>query len=124
MELLTKLAWTLLALIHVPPAAVVAAPRLVARLYGSESAGDLGVLLVHRGVLFVAMVAACCFAAFDPPARRASSVIVAISVVGFLALYLQSGLRAGPLRTIALVDAVALGPLAWVVFDAWQSDAP
>lgn len=120
MEMATKLAWGLLALAHLSPAAVVFAPSLVERLYGVSPAGDLGVLIAHRGVLFFAIVAACVLAAFDPQARRALGVVVGISVVGFLLLYLQDGAPSGPLRKIAVVDTAALLPLAFVIISAWR----
>ena len=84
--------------------------------------GDLGVLIAHRGVLFLAIVIACVIAVFDPPARRALGVVVAISVIGFLALYLRAGAPPGPLRTIAIADAVALLPLAVVLYAAWRTN--
>jgi hypothetical protein len=91
MEFAVKFAWSVVALIHLPPAAVVAAPRLIPSLYGVAPDGALGLLLVHRGVLFLAIVAACIFAALDPAARRVVSVVASISVVGFLAIYVQAG---------------------------------
>jgi hypothetical protein len=120
MELTTKLAWALLALIHASPAAVLFKPTVVQRLYGVEPQGTLGVLLTHRGALFLAIVVACLFGVLDPGARRAASAVVAISVVGFLAVYALGGTPAGPLRTVAVVDAVALLPLLWVVVMAWR----
>ena len=45
MEVVTKLAWGFLALIHASPAAVLFAPSLVKRLWGIEANGALGVLL-------------------------------------------------------------------------------
>lgn len=123
MEIATKLAWGLLAMAHLSPAAVTFAPSLVERLYGVSPAGALGVLIAHRGALFLAIVAACALAAFDAPARRALTVVVAISVIGFLVLYLRSGTPSGPLRTIAIVDAAALLPLAFVTMAAWRPHA-
>jgi hypothetical protein len=120
MELVTKLAWLLLGLIHLPPAGVLVSPGLLASLYGVDPAGDLGLLMRHRGALFLAVAAASSLAAFDPPARRALSVVVALSVLGFLALYLAARAPAGPLRTIAIADALALVPLAWVIVAAWR----
>jgi hypothetical protein len=123
MEITTKLAWGLLALVHLSPAAAALAPSLVERLYGVSPTGDLGVLIVHRGALFLAIVAACVLAVFDPAARRALGVVVAISVIGFLVLYLRAGAPSGPLRTIAIVDAAALLPLAFVLVAAWRHQA-
>jgi hypothetical protein len=65
----------------------------------------------------------CSYAIFDPAIRRATSVTVAISVVGFLALYARAGFPAGALRKIALVDAAALVPLAVVLVAAWRARA-
>jgi hypothetical protein len=123
METTTKLASGLLALTHLCPATVVFAPSLVERRYGVSPTGDLGVLIAHRGALLLAIVAACALAAFDPPARRALGVVVGISVMGFLVLYLRAGAPSGPLRTIAIVDAATLLPLALVVLAAWRPQA-
>jgi hypothetical protein len=123
MDTITKLAWGLLALTHLSPAAVVFAPSLVERLYGVSPTGDLRVLIAHRGALFLAIVAACVLAAFDPPARHALGVVVAISVTGFLGLSLRAGAPSGPLRTLAIVDAAALLPLALVVVAALRPQA-
>jgi hypothetical protein len=123
MELVTKVSWALLALIHASPAAVLFAPKLLRDLYGIEADGALGVLLVHRGALFLAIIAACVFALFDASSRRAASVVVTISVVGFLVVYARAGLPPGALRTIAIVDVVALLPLGWVLLAAWRLQA-
>lgn len=123
METATKLAWALLALVHLSPAAVAFAPSLLHRVYGVSPQGDLGILMSHRGVLFVAVLAACLLAMFDPPARRSMTVVVAISVAGFLALYLRGGLPSGPLRTIAIADAFALVPLFFAILAAWRPGA-
>lgn len=124
MEIATKLAWGLLALTHLSPAAAVFAPSLIERLYGVSPTGDLGVLIAHRGALFLAIVAACVLAVFDSPARRALGMIVATSVIGFLILYLRAGAPAGPLRMIAMVDAAALAPLTFVIVAARRPQAP
>lgn len=119
MEILTKAAWALLALVHASPAAVLFAPDLVRRLYGVEAQGDLGVLLTHRGALFLAIFISCVFGVFDPAARRAFSVLVAISVIGFLIVYARAGFPRGALRRIAIIDGAALAPLAWALWTAW-----
>lgn len=123
MDVITKLCWAALALIHVSPAAVVFAPGLVKRLYGVDGNGALGVLLVHRGALFLAVFAVCLFALFEPSARRAAALVVSISVISFLIIYLQAGLPSGPLRTVAFVDLAALAPLTWVVIMAVRPHA-
>ncbi|MEZ4400877.1 MAG: hypothetical protein R3B06_12705 [Kofleriaceae bacterium] len=123
MEPVTKLAWVVLALIHAPPAAVTFAPGLVAR-YGVAATGDVALLLRHRGVLFLAVTAVCALAAVEPSARRGASVVVLMSVVGFLVVYARGGLPPGALRTVAMVDGIALAPSAWVAYAAWCRHAP
>lgn len=122
MEIWVRIAWAALALVHVMPAAVAAAPRLVDRLYGVPPGGDVGVLLVHRGFLFLAVLVAAAWAIFDPAGRRLATAVVAISIIGFLFVYLRAGAPAGPLRTIAVADAAALIPLAFVTLAAWRAD--
>ena len=95
------------------------APSLVQSLYGVSPDGAAGVLLIHRGALFLAIVVASVLAAFDPTARRVGSVVVAIGVVGFLLVYARAGMPAGALRTIAYVDLAGLVPLAFVACHAW-----
>ncbi len=114
-------AWVLLALVHLTPAAVLVRPGLVASLYGVEAAGDLGVLLIHRGSLFLAVVVVCLYAAWEPEARRAASLVVGISVVSFLAIYVSAGAPSGSLRLIAMADLVALAPLGVVAWRAWRN---
>ena len=123
METTVKLAWGALALTHLSPAWVALSPRMVQRLYGLSPKGDIGLLLAHRGALFAAVFLACCLAIFDQPARRALSLVVAISVLGFLLLYLRARAPSGPLRTIAIVDFAALLPLIFVTAEAWGSQA-
>jgi hypothetical protein len=119
MDVVIKICWIALAAIHFSPAAVAFRPSLVKTLYGLEAGGPLAVLLTHRGVLFLAVMAVCICAALDPGARRAATLITAISVVGFLIIYARAGFPTGPLRSIAVVDAVAVLPLAIVIYDAW-----
>ncbi|MEM9487567.1 MAG: hypothetical protein AAGC55_00415 [Myxococcota bacterium] len=120
METCTRIAWILLALVHVAPAAVVAVPRLTQRLYGVAPEGEPGILIVHRGALFLAIVALAIFAAFDSGARRAATLAVTLSVLGFLVVYGRAGFPAGALRTIALVDVAALVPLMFVAVQAFR----
>ncbi len=120
METWIRLAWLALAAIHLVPSAPAFCPRLVQRLYGVDSGGAAGLLLVHRGALFLAIVALAILAAFDAEARRAAALALTISVLGFLLVYLRAGTPAGPLRTVAIVDAVALAPLAVCVAAAFR----
>lgn len=121
MEIATKIAWFLLAAVHVSPAAVLFRPSLVQQLYGTSPDGPTGLLLTHRGATFLAIVVAALWAAFDPSVRRLAAVLVAVAIVSFLLLYVRAGLPDGPLRKIATVDAFALAPLLFVLWNAWRS---
>jgi hypothetical protein len=124
MELFVKFAWAALALIHVSPAAVLFSPSLVRAIYGIDANGTFGVLITHRGALFLAVVVACIFALFDLNARRLASTVVALNVISFLIIYAKAKFPDGALRTIALVDLFALIPLTLVLFEAWRPRAP
>jgi hypothetical protein len=118
---LVTLAWLTLMLVHTPPALATFSAKLRRRMYGVDENGQLGVILAHRGVLFLAVALVCLYAALLPgDGRRSAAVVVTISLVGFLALYLGTKLPKGPLRPIAIVDALALAPLAVVIIDAWR----
>jgi hypothetical protein len=117
--MLVSLAWLALVLVHTPPALATFLPALRRRMYGVDEGGALGVILTHRGVLFLAVAAVCVYAAFEFDARRAASIMAAISVLGFLVIYAGAGFPKGSLRRVALADAVALLPLAAVAADAW-----
>jgi len=119
LEGFAKAAWISLALVHVMPAAVLFAPSLTQRMYDIAPHGDVGILIVHRGALFLAIIVTALFAALDPAVRRAASVIVAVSVIGFLFVYVRANMPPGALRTIAIADFVALLPLAFVTWNAW-----
>jgi hypothetical protein len=111
--------WLALALIHLMPALVLFVPSLTERLYGVPPTGDVGLLLVHRGALFLGVLLVALYAAFAPEARRAASIVVAVSMLSFLFLYVRAGFPAGSLRTIALADLAGLLPLALVMWDGW-----
>jgi hypothetical protein len=116
---LITLAWLTLVVVHAPPALAAFSPALRWRMYGIEENPQLGAILAHRGVLFLAVTAVCAYAAFVPEAGRAASLVAAISVVGFLVIYAGARFPKGPLRPIAVADAVALIPLAFAAADAW-----
>ena len=117
---LVQFSWLILLLIHATPALAAFSPRLRARMYGVSETPVLGVVLAHRGVLFLAVAVTCLVAGLHAPSRPLAALITAISVLGFLALY---GLGGSPraLRPIALVDLVGVPPLALVCYDACSS---
>jgi hypothetical protein len=117
--MLLVVAWIVLTLVHTPPALAAFSPRLRKRLYGVSEDASLGVILTHRGVLFLAVAVACAYAAVDADARRLATIIAAISMLGFLAAYAAAGRPKGQLRAIALIDLIATPALAFVIFDAW-----
>ncbi|MEO1335801.1 MAG: hypothetical protein AAFV29_09150, partial [Myxococcota bacterium] len=119
LEVLTKFTWGLIAAVHLMPSLTAFAPNLVQRLYGVTPDGDVGVLLVHRGALFAAVVASACFAVVHAESRRLASVVAVISMVSFLLIYARAGFPVGDLRKIAVVDFIGLGPLLWVFWRAW-----
>lgn len=112
-------AWLMVALIHTPPALAAFSPRLRARMYGVEETPALGVILAHRGVLFLAVALACVFAAFNEGARQLATLVAAVSVYGFLGIYAAAKFPKGPLRSIALMDVVAGIALIFAAMDAW-----
>ena len=119
MERLVILCWLVLAAVHASPAAVLFRPALTETLYGVPPTGPTGLLVVHRGALFLGVFVVAVFAAFSPDARKAATLLVGISLAGFLIVYTMAGAPLGPLRTIAIVDAAALLPLAVVAWSAW-----
>lgn len=120
MERLVTMSWLVLAAVHAAPAAVLFAPGLTDRLYGVASDGTAGLLIVHRGGLFLAVLVAALFAAFNAEARRAATLVAGIGLISFLLVYARAGAPTGPMRTVALVDAIALVPLAFVGYRAWR----
>ncbi len=114
------IAWFALALIHTPPALAAFSSALRKRMYGVEEDGALGLVLTHRGVLFLAVAAACVFAVFDGAARALASVVVSISLLGFLVAYVMAE-RPARLRAVARIDAIGLIPLGAALLDAWAT---
>lgn len=116
--MLERIAWIALALIHLAPGIAALIPGTITRLYGVPEQGTVGLLLQHRSVLFMTIVVACVWAAFDAGPRSLAAAITAISVIGFLVIYALHGLPAGSLRSIAWADLIALIPLAYV---SWRA---
>jgi hypothetical protein len=115
-ETLTKAAWLLLALGHLAPCAPLFAPKLLERLYAISPGGDIAVLLRHRALFFALVVTLCVWAAVQPSVRLPALAVTGASVIGFLLLYAQAGTPTGALRTVALVDAALLLPLAFLLW--------
>ncbi|MEL6371778.1 MAG: hypothetical protein AAFY84_10015 [Pseudomonadota bacterium] len=120
MEISVKIAWALLAVLHVMPALSAFVPGLIERLYGVSPDGEIGTLLVHRGVLFFAVLMVAVVAIFHVPSRRLASIVLMISMIGFLIVFWRAGMPTGDLRKIAITDAVGVLPLAYVCLNAWR----
>lgn len=112
--MIDRLLWLILAAGHLLPAVPIVRPAMLATLYGVAPGGELGLLMRHRAMLFLAVVVVAAWAAFDPAVRGLAAVVLAISIGGFLLFWLTGGMPAG-LRTIAIVDAVLVPVLAAVV---------
>ncbi len=120
MELLTKLSWGALALIHLMPSVPIFRPKMIETLYGAAPSRDIGLLLTHRSGLFLALLVTCLFAMFSAEARKLATLVLAVSMISFLILYMRAGMPAGPLKKIAIADAIGLIPLAFVIWQAWS----
>lgn len=87
-------------------------------MYSVDESGPLGVILIHRGVQFLAVACVSVLAAFNAEVRVAAMLVTAFSLLGFLITYATAG-APKRLRTIAIVDAIALIPLTIVSADVW-----
>ena len=115
--MLDRLAWLLLALLHLPPAVALVRPGMIETLYGVTRDMAAYPLVQHRAALFAAVVAICLWAAADPGVRRLAGVACAISMLSFLLLYWLAGAPPA-LRVIALADLLFLPVLA---FASWRA---
>lgn len=115
METLVRGGWLLLALIHVLPALVLFAPDFAQRLYGVDPDSDIGVLIVHRGALFLAVLVVAVWAAIARGTRTLASVVLGISMTGFLYVYWRAGMPEGSLRIIAIADLGGIVVLGFLI---------
>jgi hypothetical protein len=116
---MVRLAWFFLALIHALPAIALVRPSLLTALYGLEPGATAYTLLWHRAALFAVILLICCWAAVRPEVRQLAAVAVAISMIGFLAIYWVQGAPTN-LRTIAIADLAGLPALALVAWKAFR----
>lgn len=117
--MIERLAWAVLALVHITPALALFAPTLLTRLYGVQVGDPLYLVMHHRAALFLAVFVACIWCAIDPGPRKMGVVVVAISVVSFLALYFTNG-SPPALRQIAIADLIGVPALAYVAWRAFS----
>ena len=115
-----RLAWLLLALLHLPPAFGLVSPGMIETLYGVRRDMPAFPLLQHRAALFAAIILVCLWAMTDPRVRRLASIVCTLSMPSFLLLWWLAGTPPA-LRTIALADLLFLPLLAcsgWRAFRA------
>lgn len=112
--MIDRVLWLILAAGHLLPVLPVVRPEMLMALYGIASEGDLGLLMRHRAVLFLAIVVVAVWAAFDPAVRGLAAMVLALSISGFLVIYVMGGMPMA-LRQIAIVDAVMVPVLAVIV---------
>ncbi len=115
-----RLAWLLLAALHVPPALALVRPGLIETLYGVTRDMAAFPLVQHRAALFAAVVAICLWALADPRVRRLASVAGAISMLSFLLLYWLAGAPPA-LSAVALADLLFLPVLAFAGWRAFRT---
>lgn len=115
----TALAFAVVGAIHLMPIAPIFVPETLSRLYGiAPSDSTLLVMLRHRALLLALVGILCLWASWAAPVRPAALLAATLNVVGFLGFYALYGNPTGALRTIAVVDLIALPPLA---FAAWMT---
>lgn len=117
--MIERLAWLALALVHATPALALFAPSLLTRLYNVQSGEPLFLLMHHRAALFLAVFAACIWCAIDPAPRKLGVVVVAVSMLSFLALYLANG-SPPVLKQIAIADLIGMPALVYVAWKAFS----
>ena len=110
--------WLLLAAIHFLPALAFFQPAGLTKLYRVAPDNPLHLLMHHRAALFLAVFTACVIAAFNPDSRRLASVVTAISMVSFLALWWRAGFPPA-FRRIVQVDIAGLPILAFAALAAF-----
>jgi hypothetical protein len=118
MIMLERICYAILALIHIIPASMLFRPGAIGQLYKIEAGGPLLALLHHRAALFAIVVIACVWAMVDPAGRRLAVVVIATSMLSFLAIFWHAG-SPPALKSIALADLAGLPFLGFVLSRAW-----
>jgi hypothetical protein len=118
MIIIERICYVVLILIHTTPASLLFRPGAIGQLYRIEAGGPLLVLLHHRAALFLIVIIACLWAMVDPAARRLAIVVIATSMLSFLAVYWHAG-SPPALKSIAKADLIGLPFLAFVAWSAF-----
>lgn len=113
--LITALFWGL-AVIKFPPVIAAVVPKQLVHLYGvSPDDKTMLTLLQHRAVLLGIVGAGCAVAAHVEAFRWPALWAASISIVTFLVLCAVQRQFNGPLRKIAIMDAIGV-PLVIALF--------
>jgi hypothetical protein len=118
MIIIERICYAILALIHIIPASMLFRPGSIGKLYRMEAGGPLLTLLHHRAALFAIVVIACLWAMVDPVSRRLAVVVIATSMLSFLAVYWHAG-SPPALKSIAKADLIGLPFWAFVAWSAF-----
>ena len=106
--LITALFWGL-AVIKFPPVIAAILPSQLVRLYGISADDKTQLtLLQHRAILLGIVGAGCAVAAHVEAFRWPALWAAAISMITFLILCAVQGQFSGPLRKIAIMDAIGI----------------
>jgi hypothetical protein len=115
--MIEKICWTVLGLIHLPPALALFLPAMLTRLYGVEKGSTTFTLMHHRAALFVVIFVICLWAIFRTDVRPLALVTVGLSMVSFLVIWAMAGAPA-QLRSIAVADIIGI---PFLLTAAWMA---
>ena len=116
------LSFVIVGIVHLLPIAPVFSPDALTRLYGvAPHDAALLVLLRHRAVLLAIVGVLCLWAAASESARPAALVAASLNIASFLLFYALYANPPGPLRLVAIVDLIALLPLAIAAWGTFAS---
>ncbi len=100
------------AIIHLIPAAGIAGPEMLRRLYGLDAAPpDLLIMMRHRALLFLILGGFLLIAAFRPGWQAPAIVAGLISAIGFIAFAWSTGGYSASLQRIVTADVIAVAAL-------------
>ena len=115
-----RIAWGVLALIHLSPAVALFVPSLITKLYGVSADSDTFTLLHHRAALFAVVLLGCIWAIFDSDVRKLVTIGAAISMLSFITIYYMGGQPAS-LKSIAIADLIGVPFLLFVGWKAFSN---
>jgi hypothetical protein len=124
MEWIAKAGLLIAGAIHLLPVAGVTGAERLSKLYGIDLTDpNLVILMRHRALLFGILGAVMIAAAFTPQLRFTAILAGLISAASFLIIaYMQGGYGAA-IRTIVLMDWIAVAALVVAAFAAYSGRA-